>query len=175
MRLVVAAFAGLACPLLWAQGTGLINLMPPAVPGAAVSAPAASASSPAAKKGKAGSVPGADKTILNGTVSLVLTVGESNVQSVRVKFAKVFPKAERARALAAAVAVQRDVRISCGSLCEAARPAPPSIVEDGRVAFDMVISGLDRLLSSTDMLALLEARPLARTAAPASAAPQPKP
>jgi hypothetical protein len=119
------------------------------------------------------------KALLNGPVALTLVRDDDGAQRVRVQISKVFPKAEHPQAVAAGRAVQRDVALVCGKLCKPATMAAPRMLPDGKLAFDMVITGLDRTLSNTDMVTMLEGRPLPRTVVPkpqpAAATPDPKP
>jgi hypothetical protein len=141
---------------------------------AAGKAPAArQAASAAAGPAKAvdGAAPAAakpvDKEILNGPVSVKVEV-EGTVQRVVIQSQKPYAPVHQYPALDAANAVQADVALACGKLCRPARMKAPKIDGDGVLRFDVAVQGLDRSLTLPDITALLQGKPLAKTAAQAA-------
>ena len=140
-----------------AQGTGLTALMPPPLPLASASSAKQPVAAP--ERSSAG-----DKAILNGRqVSLAAFIEEGGVQRVHVEMAAPFAKLQWSESLVAARGVQRDIKLSCRSLCKPVKMPAPSLSAEGKLSFDLLLTGLDRNLTTVDTVALLQAQALAKT------------
>ncbi len=157
----------------------------PAVPQAAL-APPPSLAKPAASSPQAGTSsarkasPGASaanaalasdaqaKGVLSGGVTLASRY-QGLVATVRVITNTVYASKEQRQAAAyAARLVQRDLRLVCGAQCKPTVMPAPLLLPDGKLQFEMSIAPYPRVLSQSDMVAMLLGKPLA-VIAPAAA------
>ncbi len=169
---LIALFALLGLSLnASAQGTGLINLMPPLqMPKPAASANAAQ---PVVPQPGVPTVAN-EKALLNGlTVQMAAAEVEPGKQVIHIKVAKNFARKEWPQAIKAARAMQRDVRLACHSLCKSGQMDAPSISPEGQLSFDLVLLGLNRTLTQADLISAMQGQVLPKSlAAPAVEAPK---
>jgi hypothetical protein len=152
----VAALLALACGTAAAQEVNILGL--PAVPqttasGTKVPAPAG----PLIRD-----VNG--KAILSGGMQMASSYA-GKLTTVRVTTLKLFTTtSDRLEALSAARLMQRDVPLSCGTLCKSGPMSEPKILPDGKVQFDLVIDGFARVVDGDDMINMVKGLPLAQRA-----------
>ena len=180
--LLVASYS----PMLQAQGSNNILGLPavpqtvPASPGLKASQATGSraASSPPASAPTALPVrpPDADiKSAISGSIKLASSYQPGQV-TVRIVTDKTYVGNElRAQALQAARLVQRDIRLSCGKLCKPGVMPEPKLLADNTLSFDLILGGYAGLLSTADMINLVNARAISpgSQTPPAPAVPAP--
>jgi hypothetical protein len=105
------------------------------------------------------------KSVLNGGVTMA-TSYTGTLATLRITTNTLYQdETQRKAALNAGRLVQRDLYMACGKQC---RPAPmpaPKILPDGKLQFDLVVDGFNRVINQDDMMSMLLGRPLALGAA----------
>ena len=185
IRQIPAKYIGLALliashlPMLQAQNSNNILGLPavPQIP--QVPQAAGSGMSAAAKPASAPAKPmdSEIKSAVSGNIKLASFYQEGLV-TVRVATDKTYTdSAPRAQALQAARLIQRDIRLACGKLCKPGPMPAPTLQADNTLSFDLVISGYSGILSTTDMVNLVNARAISAggkaVAAPVRVVPSP--
>ena len=98
------------------------------------------------------------KSALSGNLKLASFYPEGLI-IVRVTTDKTFAGGViRAQALQAARLVQRDARLACGKLCKPAPMPAPTLLPDNTLSFDVVVSGYQGAMGSTDMVNLVSGK-----------------
>ena len=98
------------------------------------------------------------RSVLSGNLRLASFYPEGLI-IVRVATDKTFVGAAvRSQALQAARLVQRDARQACGKLCKPAPMPAPMLQPDNTLTFDVVVSGYQGVMSSADMVNLVNGK-----------------
>jgi hypothetical protein len=176
----------------WAQPNVLgLPIVPQTPIDAPVVAPAAASPASAASAAKGGKAvrpkPGASaaalpvptpavindadaKAVLNGGVTMATSYTHT-LATLRITTNTLYKEeAQRKQALTAGRLVQRDLYMACGKQCRPGPMAAPKLLADGKLQFNLVMDGFNRVINNDDMMNMLLGRPLAVGAASPSIA-----
>jgi hypothetical protein len=105
------------------------------------------------------------KSVLNGGVTMA-TSYIGTLATLRITTNTLYQdETQRKSALTAGRLVQRDLYMACGKQCRPSQMAGPKILPDGKLQFDLVVDGFNRVINQDDMMSMLLGRPLAVGAA----------
>ncbi len=101
------------------------------------------------------------KSVLNGGVTMA-TSYTSTLATLRITTNTLYQdETQRKAALTAGRLVQRDLYMACGKQCRPAPMAAPKLLPDGKLQFELVMDGFNRVITQDDMMSMLLGRPLA--------------
>jgi hypothetical protein len=111
------------------------------------------------------------KSVLNGGVTMATSYTHT-LATLRITTNTQYKEdTQRKQALTAGKLVQRDLYMACGKQCRPGSMPAPKLLPDGKLQFDLVVDGFNRVINHDDMMNMLLGRPLAVGAAsPAIAA-----
>lgn len=162
--LLIASHLPWYLPTVQAQDANNILGLPAVPQNPALAASSGKKAAPPAGTGKPGEAE--IKSVLSGNLKLASFYPEGQI-IVRVTSDKTFAgDTARGQALQAARLVQRDVRIACSKLCKPAPMPAPTLQPDNTLTFDIVVSGYEGVMSSTDMINLVSGKRVGPAAKP---------
>jgi hypothetical protein len=114
------------------------------------------------------------KSVLNGGVTMATSYTHT-LATLRITTNTLYKdETQRKQALTAGRLVQRDLYMACGKQCRPGSMPAPKLLPDGKLQFDLIVDGFNRVINNDDMMNMLLGRPLAVGAAsPAIAAMAP--
>jgi hypothetical protein len=101
------------------------------------------------------------KSVLNGGVTMATSYTHT-LATLRITTNTLYKEEDqRKQALTAGRLVQRDLYMACGKQCRPGSMSAPKLLADGKLQFDLVIDGFNRVINNDDMMSMLLGRPLA--------------
>jgi hypothetical protein len=101
------------------------------------------------------------KSVLNGGVTMATSYTHT-LATLRITTNTLYQdETQRKAALTAGRLVQRDLYLACGKQCRPAPMAAPKLLPDGKLQFELVMDGFNRVITQDDMMGMLLGRPLA--------------
>lgn len=101
------------------------------------------------------------KSALNGGVTMATSYA-GTLATLRITTNTLYKEEEqRKQALTAGRMVQRDLYMACGKQCKPGSMPAPKLLPDGKLQFDLVVDGFNRVIHNDDMMDMLLGRPLA--------------